>query len=376
MTGKPAFAAEELTLAQIEAARPEWARLAAGALEANAFFTPGFLLAAARHFPPPDRPRFVAVRGPEGGLAGLFPLAAGGLSGADGLLRLWRGELSALATPLVEVARSVETIAAFLAWAEKSPAAGVLFQRIGAEGPFHAALEAAARGRRALARLDAYERAALRPGAPAEEKLRAAGGPKRLAELERTRRRLGEKGALSVDVVTTPAAVRAAVEEFLALEASGWKLGRGALLSDASLATFLRGASRELAAEGLCRIAALRLDGRALAMAVHLESQDRSFCWKIAFDEAFRAQAPGVQLIHEVTRLQLARPEIALTDSCAIANHPMIDRLWPDRLGICDAAVSLRATGFEAACRAERTRRRARALARRAAALLLNRKVS
>lgn len=372
-----AFHISELSPEQMEAAAAEWTRLAAGAIEPNAFFAPGFLLASARHFPLAERPRCIVVRGPESRFFGLFPLAGAGLSSPDGFLRLWRNELSALATPLVDREQPAETIAAFLDWAEAgSAAAGVLFPRLCSGGAFHEALGAAARGRRGLASFDAHARAALRADASADEKILQAGGRKRFNEIGRGRRRLGEMGAFGVDVAVLPADIKAATEEFLALEGSGWKAGRGALLSEASLSTFLRSATRILAEDGLCRIAALRLDGRAIAMAILFDSQDRSYCWKIAFDERFRAQAPGVQLVSELTRLQLARPDIALTDSCAIANHPMIDRLWPDRLEICDAAVSLRAGGFEAACRAERARRRARAFAKRAAHLLLRRKAS
>lgn len=367
--------ASELTLAQVEAARPEWARLAARALEPNAFFEPGFLLAAARHFPHAQHPRFVALRGPEGELCGLFPVA--GASAADGFLRLWRSDWSALATPLVDPARPAETIAAFLDWAEaESDAAGVLFPRLSAGGAFHAALTEATRGRRQIALVEAHARAALAAGGSADDTLARAGGRKRVNEIRRARRRLEEMGAVVVEVASTPAALRTAAEAFLALEGAGWKAGRGALLSDPALATFLRSATRQLAEDGLCRIVALRLDGRPIAMAILFDSQNHSYCWKIAFDEGFRAQAPGVQLIYEVTRLQLARPEIALTDSCAIANHPMIDRLWPDRVEICDLAVATRASAFDAALRAEQTRRRARAFAKRAAALLIKRKVS
>jgi hypothetical protein len=183
-------------------------------------------------------------------------------------------------------------------------------------------------------------------------------------------------GAVVVEVASTPAALRTAAEAFLALEGAGWKAGRGALLSDPALATFLRSATRQLAEDGLCRIVSLRLDGRPIAMTILFDSQNHSYCWKIAFDERFRAQAPGVQLIYEVTRLQLARPEIALTDSCAIANHPMIDRLWPDRVEICDLAVATRASAFRHACARETLRRGLRAAAKTAATRLLRRKVS
>ncbi len=374
----PAFEAVELSPQTIDAARAEWAALGARALEPNVFFEPGFALAAARHFPPDERPRFIALRDPRGGLAAIFPLAPSGLSGGPGLLRLWRGDLAALATPLVDRDRAPQALAAFLDWAARSsPASGALFPRMTLGGPFHAALvAAAAQGGRRVEILESFARAALSPGGSADGKCAEAGGRKKLNEIRRLQRRLAERGRVEVEVARAPGEVRTAVEEFLALEASGWKAGRGAFLSEPARATFLRSATRLLAAEGLCRIAALRLDGRAVAMGILLESQNHSYFWKIAYDEARRGQAPGIQLVAALTALQLARPEIALTDSCAIANHPMIDRLWPERIAIGDVAVSLHDEGFDSAVARENARRRIREFAKRAAARLLKRKVS
>ncbi|WP_363350297.1 GNAT family N-acetyltransferase [Methylocystis echinoides] len=373
-----AFQAVELSPQAIEDARADWSALAQGALEPSPFFEHGFALAAARHLPPDDRPRFIALRNMHGDLAAIFPLAPTGLSGADGLVRVWRGDLTALATPLVLRDQAPETLVAFLDWAAAaSPAAGALFPRVPLGGAFHTALvDAATRRGRRIEILESFARAALTPGGSADEKCRQAGGLKKVNDIRRTQRRLAERGAVEFGIVADAGAARAAVEEFLALEASGWKAGRGAFLSEPARATFLRSATRLLAVDGLCKIAALRLDGRAIAMAILLQSQNRSYCWKMAIDDGLRALAPGVQLAHALAALQLARPEIELTDSCAIARHPMIGRLWPDRVALCDIAVSLRDEGFEAALRREQRRRRVREFAKRAANRLLKRKVS
>ena len=121
-----------------------------------------------------------------------------------------------------------------------------------------------------------------------------------------------------------------------------------------------------MAREGKCRVARLTLAGRPLAMGVVIESRGRAYFWKIAFDEEFRAQAPGIHLLYELTRALCVRADIDMTDSCAIANHPMIDRFWPDRVAIADVAVQLRgAVGFDAACRFDTLRRGLRASAKR-----------
>ena len=182
--------------------------------------------------------------------------------------------MSALATPLVDPrARRRPSPPFSIGPKKEASAAGVLFPRLCAGGAFRAALGEAARGRRDLALLETHARAALAPGGSADEKFVQAGGRKRFNEIGRARRRLGEMGAVALDVAVAPMDIKAAAEAFLALEASGWKAGRGALLSEASLATFLRSATRVLAEDGLCRIAALRLDGKPIAMAILFDSQ-------------------------------------------------------------------------------------------------------
>jgi hypothetical protein len=76
-------------------------------------------------------------------------------------------------------------------------------------------------------------------------------------------------------------------------------------------------------------------------MGIVLRSRDRAFFWKIAYDEAFAAQSPGVQLALEVTRLQQSENACRVTDSCTIPGNKMIERLWAERLPIVDLALPL-----------------------------------
>ena len=373
--------AEEVPLETLEAMTAAWRDLAAAAIEPNAFYEPGFALPAARHFPVGERPRFIVVRAPGGRLMGLFPIMAPAAILGDGLIRLWLHKQAALATPLVHRAAAAQTIAVFLDWVEThSKAAGVVFSRLTQDGRFHAALRQAAGGAgRRMEILLSYERAALLPGGDADALCARAGSTKRLAEIRRQSRRLSEMGEIALVTHADEAGIKAATEEFLALESAGWKAGRGALLGDPALAAFLRSATRLLARDGGLRIQSLRLDGRPIAMAIVLESQGRSYYWKIAFDERLRDKGPGVQLLYARTKEDLGRPDLEMADSCAIADHPLIGRLWPDRLAVCDVAVALhpgRPQDFLARCRRETARRKLRDAAKRAANRLLKRKVS
>src|SRR5262249_36529754 len=160
---------------------------------------------------------------------------------------------------------------------------------------------------------------------------------KKLKELRRQRRRLAETGAVELVTAREPAGIAAALADFLALEAAGWK-GRAGTAAAAHLPvrTFMESALGNLAAEGHAHIDRLIHDGRPLAAAITLQSGATAWFWKIAYDETQARASPGVQIALDLTEALLADPAIARADSCATADHPMIDHLWRERLALAD----------------------------------------
>jgi len=57
---------------------------------------------------------------------------------------------------------------------------------------------------------------------------------------------------------------------------------------------------------------------------------------KIAYDENYARFSPGVQILLDVTQALLDDASLARADSCATADHPMIDRVWRERLPLAD----------------------------------------
>ena len=114
-------------------------------------------------------------------------------------------------------------------------------------------------------------------------------------------------------------------------------------------------------------------------MAIVLRSADRAYYWKTAYDERFARFSPGVHLTRALAERQLADAAVQITDSCAMADHPMIDRLWPDRLAMFDLLIGVdpaRTRAFPGAVRRERFARAARAALKSAAVAALRRRVS
>jgi hypothetical protein len=186
-------------------------------------------------------------------------------------------------------------------------------------------------------------RACLDATRDAEELLRDALGAKKLKELRRQRHRLAEHGAVQFKVARSPDEVAAAVENFLALEASGWKGARGtALLQHAGDASFVRYATAALVATGQCEVVTLRAGEVPVAAGIVLRHQDRAFFFKIGVDEQFAKFSPGVQLTLDLTRHLCADPAIATADSTASPDHPMINPIWRGRFAIGDVLIPLR----------------------------------
>lgn len=166
--------------------------------------------------------------------------------------------------------------------------------------------------------------------------------PHHLREFRRLKRRLAESGTLEHAVARGPDEIRHAIEGFLTLEAAGWKgRERTAMAIDRYRAAFAREAVHRLAEQDMCRIHSLRLDGRTIASLVVFVEAGVAYTWKTAYDEALSAFSPGTLLMIEVTKQHLDDPNIMITDSCAVPDHPVMSRLWTERKPIGTVVIGL-----------------------------------
>ncbi len=324
----------------------EWRRLAANCLEPNCFLEPGFALPAANHLAKGHPPHFLLVW--EGSarrkLLGLCPLELPGPFVPFAQVRIWTHAQAPLGTPFLDRDRAEEALAAIFAFLrQRQPkSAGLMFSSLPQDGPAARLVTAlAAAEGRPVHRFAVHRRAVLSSGVDRDQDLEGSFRSKRRKNLNGARRRLEAEGAVSFRLLSEPEELGVEGERFLALEARGWKGRRGtALLKSPARANFANGVIAALAGERKCRIASLDCGGKPIAMAIVLQSGDRGFFWKIAYDEAFAAFSPGVLLTLELSRALLADAGLALIDSCATADHPMIDRLWRQRMTLADFFVA------------------------------------
>jgi CelD/BcsL family acetyltransferase involved in cellulose biosynthesis len=354
-------------LSALDAIAPEWRELTRHALEPNVFYDPAFVLAAA--------PVFGAHAGAvlvhhQGRLIGLFPGRVERRYGVMTTLTGWTHPYAPLGVPLVDRGEAETAIGAFLDYVETQGPRLVLLPMLTPEGAFAAALaRVLARRGGTTAAFGSHARAMLEPVQDRAAYLDHALAHKKLKELRRQRRRLAETGPITLATAREPPDVAAALDDFLALEAGGWKGRAGTASADrAPIRAFLERAVTALAGDGHARVDRLMHGGRALAATITLRSGNAAWFWKIAYDEAFARASPGVQISLDLTDALLADAGIARVDSCATAGHPMIDHLWRERLALGDLLIAPgrdALPAFRVACKLEAMRRAAFAAAKR-----------
>jgi CelD/BcsL family acetyltransferase involved in cellulose biosynthesis len=358
---------EALDPAAARAHVADWNDLIARALEANAYYDPGFALAAAQHVT--DRVRFLFVWGAGRGaaereLVGVCPLHTGTRLPGFAFAKGWTHKQAALGTPLLDQRRAAQALDAIVTFCRRimPGVCGLMFPMLPLDGKTASLLRAKARRFGAeIHVLGGHERAILSHGVDPTAFFGQSVSQKRMRKLQRARHRLATQDHLAFRIAENAEDVHIATELFLSLEAKGWKGRRGtALLNAPQLATFTRTLTRNLANENRIGIASLELAGIPIAMAILLRCGAYSYIWKITYDEEFAQHSPGVQLMLEVTSAQLGDKSTRMTDSCAVADHPMIDHLWPERMSIGDVYLPLgsdRAEAFAGALAREKLRR-------------------
>src|SRR5580704_5640329 len=357
------FATEWRTLPDLRTIVSELRELAARTLEPNIFYEPDFVLEAANVFGRDAGAVLVWSGTSPRKLLGFFPARIEpqryGLSLP--VLVGWTHPYAPLGTPLVERDAAEQVIAAWLAHiAEDTDLPGlVLMPFVQPSSPFAAELHTILRrGRIPSADFNVRQRAMLVPRGDRLIYVERTLGANRQNKMRRMVRRLADVGALLFMTATEPEAVARAVDDFCELEVRGWKGEAGtAVLHHDDIRRFMKNAMSRLAEQGKVSVSRILIDGRSIASTIVLRSGDTAWFWKIAYDEDYARYSPGVVLTLAVTEDLVEDTTLLRTDSCAIPNHPMIDHIWRERLGLCDRLIGVRSdAAFASARRLERLR--------------------
>lgn len=314
--------------------------LANRALEPNVFFTGRFLAPAMPRLE--DRTvRLSLIRDEDGRRSRIrllmpFSVEKPGFSVGTGIIRAWSNPFGPLGTPLVDTEDAAETIDNLyeaLATSGNGLPPVLVLPDLRLDGAFATLARAVAIGRNLpLTVTGTYQRPMLESLLDGPTYLKRAISTQHFRELQRQWRKLEEMGKLVYNVARQPAEIRLRMEQFLLLEAAGWKgRGRTAMINDRYRAAFAREAITNLAETDSVRIHTLDFDGKAIASMIVFLAGGEAYTWKTAYDEAFARFSPGKLLVAQLTEWHLDDANIVRSDSCAVPDHPVMSRFWEER---------------------------------------------
>ena len=330
-----AVSVEYVSGARLAALAEDWSDLARRADAANVFMHPALLSEAASAYP--EREIGALAGFANGRLAGLWGFAHTGAHQSPLPLTVLASPPAPnayLSTPVIDRGLLEPVFEAFLTFIASDADLPniVALDAMGTDTATFAALERviAARG----GAMHVFSRAQrpklssdLDPKAYFEQAMSASSRKK----LRQHRRRLGEKGVLASVVVTEPHAVGRAFEDFLSLEAAGWKGRQGtALANNAADAQYTRAMIAALAAQGDAEVHSLTLDGRPVSMQMLLRAGRTAFTWKTCYDESLHDVSPGTLLFEDYTAHLLADERVDAVDSCSFDDSGYMGS-WQER---------------------------------------------
>lgn len=276
-----------------------------------------------------------------------FSVERPGFSLGAPIIRVWANDFGPLGTPLVDAedaAQSIDSLLEVLGRPETDLPQVIVFPDLRINGNFVQLAKAIALSRNLpITVMNPYQRPMLESYDDGPGYLKDSVSTHHRHEMRRQRNQLSAKGALTYQVVRQPREIRARMEEFLALEARGWKgTKRSAMVLDRYRAAFAREAITNLSDSDSVRIHTLDLDGRAIASMIVFVMSGEAYTWKTAYDEEFRRFSPGKLLMEDVTAWHLDDANIMRTDSCAVPDHPIMSRFWREREDMGTLIIGLR----------------------------------
>jgi len=129
------------------------------------------------------------------------------------------------------------------------------------------------------------------------------------SDFRRMRRKAEALGAVTSEVLSpTPQTVDAILAEAIDVETRGWKGRAGtSLLEDEQKAAFYKRYAELASAEGILRVAFLRIENKAVATQIAVETDGGFWFLKIGYDEEFKKCSPGNLLILETIKHAVAQ---------------------------------------------------------------------
>lgn len=327
-----------------EADRARWASLTVRAASRNIFAADWFMASALRHCGARLDVRLAIVRSLDGEWLGVLPVTFDTWLGRCPMPAWysWMSTNQFDATPLIARGSAHIFWHCLLTQLDRRPgmALALVCEALPLDDPATTALlEVCIAQGRSITQTRRTSRPMRAPGVlgPAATAARRK-LDKRLDGLARKlHREVGEPRIITLAPRADPAPW---IAQFLALEQAGWKGSNiSALGCDQGTAGLFREVIRIAHQQGTVQLMSLEAGGRTIAMTSWFIQRQHAYGFKMAYDEAFRAYAPGRQLMRAVADAAGADPTLTF-DSCARADAPA-DPLWPHAREFADYAIGI-----------------------------------
>lgn len=339
---------ELLTLDEINSGHiAEWKELEAAPAWPNPFFAHWFVLPGLKYLDPAQEVRVCFVRQNDGKLLGLAPLIR-----AETYAKLparhfgtWKHAHTYDGRPLVAKGEETAFLDRLLAWIDTRPerAAFFRFSQLPYEEEFAANFESALTAHGRQPRLQQQHQRAHLPEDATDAALTDALTGKKRKELRRQARRLAELGDVQIrHQGVTPDMARDIANQFIDLEAEGWKNQAEdgfALARDEDAARFFHSVVEGAAKANALFLSIETLDGEATAILLSLRCGGKYWAFKTAYNESLAQYSAGVRILLSATEAMLGQADFSGLDSCARSDHPVANSMWRTRLPIVQLNV-------------------------------------
>jgi CelD/BcsL family acetyltransferase involved in cellulose biosynthesis len=162
--------------------------------------------------------------------------------------------------------------------------------------------------------------------------------------LQKKRRRLTRELGKEPEFVDR-SADPAAIDDYIALEAAGYKLGIGVAMTTVPGETeYFREMCARFAAAGRLHVLALQAGDASLAMDIWIRGREGEFMIKTSYDQRYSAYSPGLMLHIDAMVFFHEHSDAEWLETCTYNGNQLFLRIYPDRRRITSLFIVLDGT--------------------------------